>query len=330
MSTTPETREMSMREVIAESIHEEMDRDERVFLQGIDVAGRGGTFNLLEGLVDDFGEERVRSTPVSEAAIVGSGLGAAATGMRPIVEIMYSGFMGVAMDQLLNNVSKMKYMFGGEMDLPLTIRTQDTSGFRAGAQHSQSLHHMIAGLPGIKTVCCSTPRDTKGLLKAAIRHDNPVFVFEHAGCYNRSGEVPVDEDFTLPIGEAAVERPGEDVTVVATHIQLWNALKAADRLEGDGVSVEVVSPRTFNPLDVETIAESARKTGRVVVVDESPLRMGTQSDLAAEIMEHAFFDLDFPVQRIGVNNVPIPFSPPLEDEVIPQTDDIVEAVKKLT
>lgn len=326
---TYETVEKTMRDVIAETMHEEMARDDDVFLQGIDVGGRGGTFDLLKGLVEEFGVERVRSTPVSEAAIVGSGLGAAATGMRPVVEIMYSGFMGVGMDQLLNNVSKMRYMFGGKLDLPLTIRTQDTSGFNAGAQHSQSLHHMIAGLPGIKTVCCSTPRDTKGLLKSAIRHDDPVFIFEHAACYNRSGEVPVDEDFVIPIGEAAVEREGEDVTVVATHIQLWNALEVADRLADDGVSVEVVSPRSFDPLDVETLAESARKTGRVVVVDESPLRVGTQSDLAAEITEAAFFDLDFPVQRVGVENVPIPFSPPLEEAVIPQPDDIETTVRKL-
>jgi pyruvate dehydrogenase E1 component beta subunit len=324
---TAETTELSVREAIRRAMYEEMDRDERVFLQGIDVASRGGVFELLPGLADEFGEERVRNTPISEAAVVGTGLGAAATGMRPVVEIMYSGFLGVPMDQLLNQVAKMRYMFGGDLSLPLTIRTQNTSGYRAAAQHSQSLHNLIAAIPGIRVVCTSTPADALGLLKAAIRHDDPVLVFEHAGTYNRSGPVP-ESEYTLPLGEAAVERDGEDVTVVATGRQLWNALEAADRLDGE-VDVEVVSPRSFSPLDVDTIAASARKTGRCVVVDETPLRMGSQSDLAALIAEEAFFDLDFPVQRIGVDDVPIPFSPPLEDEVIPGVDDIVAEARRL-
>ena len=330
MSTTAmETEELSVREVVEQTMAEEMERDESVFLQGIDVAGRGGEADLGAGLVDQFGEERVRNTPISEVAIVGTGLGAAATGMRPIVEVMYSGFLGVPGDQILNQVAKMRYMFGGKLDIPLTIRTHNTMGHRAGAQHSQSLHNWMAAIPGIKVVNVSTPRDTKGLLKSAIRSNDPVVVFEHSGIYNRKGEVPVDPDFTLPIGEAAVEREGEDVTVVATQVQIWNALEAAEQVADDGVSVEVVSPRTFAPLDVDTIVESVRKTGRCVVVDETPLRMGSQGDIAAEIHEEAFFDLDFPVQRVGVPNVPIPFSPPLEDEVVPGTDDIVEKIEML-
>ncbi len=326
--TATATQELTVREVISQTIAEEMERDERVFVQGIDVAGRGGTFNTLEGLDEQFGRDRVRNTPISEVAIVGSGLGAAATGMRPIVEVMYSGFLGVPGDQLLNQVAKMRYMFGGKLDLPLTIRTQNTMGYQAAAQHSQALHNWVAAIPGIKVVCTSTPEDTKGLLRAAIRHDDPVMVFEHSGTYNRSGEVPTEE-YELPIGEAAVERAGEDVTVVATQVQLWNALEAAERLADEGISVEVVSPRTIDPLDVETIADSVKKTGRCVVADDTALQFGTQSEIAARVSEEAFFDLDFPVQRIGVPNVPIPFSPPLEEEVVPDTDDIVDAVQTL-
>jgi pyruvate dehydrogenase E1 component beta subunit len=201
-------------------------------------------------------------------------------------------------------------------------------GANAAAQHSQALHHWIAAIPGIKVVCVSTPEDTKGLLTAAVRSDDPVVVFEHGSVYNRSGPVPTG-DYVVPIGEAAVERTGEDVTVVATQKQLWNALDAAERLASEGVSVEVVSPRTISPLDTETIAASARKTGRCVVVDETPLRYGTQSQLSASITEEAFFDLDFPVQRIGVDNVPTPFSPTLEDEILPDTDEIVDTVRGL-
>jgi pyruvate dehydrogenase E1 component beta subunit len=328
MSTTATSEERTVRETINRTLAAEMERDDRVYIQGIDVAGRGGTSNILKGLDDQFGTERVRNTPISEAAMVGSGLGAAATGMRPVVEVMYCGFLGVAGDQLLNQVAKMRYMFGGKLDLPLTIRTKNVMGANAAAQHSQALHHWIAAIPGIKVVCVSTPEDTKGLLTAAVRSDDPVVVFEHGSVYNRSGPVPTG-DYVVPIGEAAVERTGEDVTVVATQKQLWNALDAAERLASEGVSVEVVSPRTISPLDTETIAASARKTGRCVVVDETPLRYGTQSQLSASITEEAFFDLDFPVQRIGVDNVPTPFSPTLEDEILPDTDEIVDTVRGL-
>ncbi|MEF8842898.1 MAG: alpha-ketoacid dehydrogenase subunit beta [Haloarculaceae archaeon] len=324
---TADTEEITVREAIRETLHEEMGADERVFVQGIDVAGRGGTFGVLEGLTEEYGTERVRNTPISEVAIVGSGLGAAMTGMRPVVEVMYSGFLGVPMDQLLNQVAKLRYMTDGSVDIPLTIRTQNTSGFRAAAQHSQALHQVFMAIPGIKVVCVSTPKDAKGLLRSAIRHDDPVIVFEHAGVYNRSGEAPTGEH-EIPIGEAAVEREGEDVTVVATQVQIWNALEAAEELAGE-VDVEVVSPRTFDPLDVDTIAASVRKTGRCVVADETPLRAGTQSELAAVLQEECFFDLDFPVQRVGVEDVPVPFSPTLEDEVVPGTEDLLAAVRRL-
>lgn len=318
----------SVRAAIRDTLHEEMERDESVFLQGIDVAGRGGTFGVLEGLVEEFGEERIRNTPISEVAVIGSALGAAMTGMRPVAEIMYSGFLGVPMDQLLNQVAKLRYMTDGGVSIPLTIRTQNTAGFNAAAQHSQALHHLFMAIPGIKVVAVSTPRDAAGLLRSAIRHDDPVLVFEHAGVYNREGPA-AEPGLEIPIGEASVEREGDDVTVIATQMQLWNALDAADELAENGVDVEVVSPRTFDPLDVETLAESVRKTGRAVVVDETPLTGGTQSHLATVLTEEAFFDLDFPVQRVGVENVPVPYSPPLEDEVIPSSDDIVDAVTRL-
>ncbi|MFB6201023.1 MAG: alpha-ketoacid dehydrogenase subunit beta [Halorhabdus sp.] len=327
-ATTTGTEEMAVRDVINQTLAEEMERDDRVYIQGVDVAGRGGTSNILEGLDDRFGTDRVRNTPISEIAMVGSGLGAAATGMRPVVEVMYCGFLGVAGDQLLNQVAKMRYMFGGKLDIPLVIRTKNVMGANAAAQHSQSLHHWMAAIPGLKVVCISTPEDTKGLLKAAVRSDDPILLFEHGGVYNKSEPVPTEE-YVYEIGTAAVEREGEDVTVVATQQQLWNAFEAANEVADDGVSVEIVSPRTISPLDTDTIVESVRKTGRCLVVDESPLSYGSQSHIAAKIHEEAFFDLDFPVQRLGVPDVPTPFSPSLEDEIVPDTDDIVTEIRKL-
>ena len=328
MSQTGETEELTVRDVINQTIREEMRSDEDIFIQGIDVYGRGGSFSVLKGIDEEFGRERVRNTPISEVAIVGGGLGAAATGKRPVVEVMYGAFLGVAGDMLINQVPKMRYMFGGELDLPLTIRTKNVMGQNAGAQHSQALHHLISAITGFKVVCISTPEDAKGLYKAAIRSDDPVLVFEHGSVYAKSGEVPTEE-YVYELGEAGIEREGEDVTVVATQQQLWFALDAAEKLADEGISVEVVSPRTFNPLDTDTIIESAKKTGRCVVVDETPLSYGTQSHISSVIAEEGFFDLDFPVQTLGVDDVPIPFSPPLEDEVMPKTADIEEAIRSL-
>jgi pyruvate dehydrogenase E1 component beta subunit len=326
---TGNTQELTVRDTINQTLAEEMERDEHVYIQGIDVAGRGGTSSVLKGLDEEFGTDRVLNTPISEVAMVGSGLGAAATGMRPVVEVMYAGFLGVAGDQLLNQVAKMRYMFGGKLDLPLTIRSKNHMGARAAAQHSQALHHWLAAIPGLKVVCISTPEDAKGLMKAAVRSNDPVIVFEHGNNYTRSGPVPTDE-YVHEIGTATVERAGSDVTVVATQVQLWNALEAAEQLASEGISVEVVNPRTISPLDTETIAESVRKTGRCLVVDETPLSYGVQSHIGMEISQEAFFSLDFPVQRLGVDDVPTPFSPPLEDEVVPDTADIVEGILELT
>lgn len=324
---TGETEEISVTEALQQAMHEEMARDEDVFLQGIDVADRGGSFSVSEGLLDEFGPERVRDTPISEAAIVGTGLGAAAAGMRPVVEIMYSDFMGIAFDQIMNNVGLMRYMFGGKLDLPLTIRTVDGGGFSAAAQHSKTLHSLAMHLPGIRVVCASTPYDAKGLLKESIRHDDPVFFFEHANVFNRKGEVPTEE-YTVPLGEAAVVREGSDVTVVATQAMLYEAFDAAEELAGD-IDVEIISPRTLDPLDIDTIADSVDKTGRAVVVDEPTLSASAQSEIVAQINEEAFWRLDAPIKRLGVPNVPIPFSPPLEQEVIPDSDDVVAEIRSL-
>jgi pyruvate dehydrogenase E1 component beta subunit len=322
-----ETTEMSVTEALRSAMFEEMGRDETVFVQGIDVADRGGSFSVTEGLLDEFGPDRDRDTPISESAIVGTGLGAAATGVRPVVEIMYSDFMGVAMDQILNNVGLMRYMFGGKIELPLTIRTVDGGGFSAAAQHSKTLHSLAMHLPGIRVVCVSTPYDAKGLLKASIRHDDPVFFFEHANVFNRKGEVPTEE-YTIPLGEAAVVREGADVTVVATQAMLYEAFDAAEAL-AEEIDVETVSPRTLDPLDIETIGERVDKTGRAVVVDEPTTNASAQSEIVAQINEEAFWRLDAPIKRLGVPNVPIPFSPPLEQEVIPDSDDIEAEIRSL-
>lgn len=330
-TVTPETaeatREVSVTEALREAVDEEMERDEDVFVQGIDVADRGGSFSVTEGMLEKYGPARVRDTPISESAIVGTGLGAAAAGMRPIVEIMYSDFMGVAFDQIMNQVALMRYMFGGKLDVPLTIRTADGGGFSAAAQHSKALHALAMHLPGIRVVCASTPYDAKGLLKSAIRHDDPVFFFEHVNIYNKKAEIP-DEEYTIPLGQAAIEREGEDATVVATQAMLYEALDAAETL-ADDIDVEVVSPRTMDPLDIDTIAASVEKTGRALVVDETALAAGAQSEIVAQINEEAFWRLDAPIKRLGVPDVPIPFSPPLEAEVIPDADDVVAEVRSL-
>lgn len=320
-----ETTEQTVTEALRETIFEEMERDPDVFIQGIDVADRGGSFSVTEGLLDEFGPERVRDTPISESAIVGTGLGAAAAGLRPIVEIMYSDFMGVAFDQIMNQVGLMRYMFGGKLDIPLTIRSADGGGFSAAAQHSKSLHSLAMHLPGIRVVCVSTPYDAKGLLRSAIRSNDPIFFFEHVNVYNKKGPVPRD-DYTIPLGEAAILREGEDVTVVATQALLYEAFDAAAALE-DEIDVEIISPQTLDPLDIETIAASVDKTGRAVVVDETALMAGAQSEIVAQINEAAFWRLDAPIRRVGVPNTPIPFSPPLEREIIPDASDIEAEIR---
>lgn len=320
--------ERSMRDAINEALVEELERDESTYLIGEDIGKPGGSFGVTQGLYEEFDEGRIIDTPISEAAIVGSSAGAALLGSRPVAEIMYADFMGLAVDQVMNQAGLFKYMFGGDVTVPMTVRTVNGgSGFNAAAQHSKSLHGLFMHMPGVRVVLANTPYDAKGLLKNAIRCDDPVIFFEHMELYNREEEVP-EKSYTLPLGEAEVEREGDDVTVVATQLMLHHTLDIADSLAGD-ISIEVVSPRTLKPLDRETLAESAKKTGRVVVADESVVQNGPASYIAECIEEDAFYHLEAPIEVVGVDDTPIPFSPPLADAVVPDEQDIEDAIRGL-
>jgi pyruvate/2-oxoglutarate/acetoin dehydrogenase E1 component len=323
-----QTETMTVREAIRQALREEMDRDDDVYMMGEDIGDMGGVLAVTGDLVDEFGEERVRDTPISEAGFVGAATGAAATGTRPVVEIMFSDFMGVSMEQIMNQMAKMRYMFGGKTEMPVTVRTTEGGGMGAASQHSGTVHAWIAHFPGLKAVAPGDAASAKGLTKAAIRSDDPVFVFENKMIYEQSGEVPTDPDFTVPIGEAAVKREGSDVTVVATQRLVAESLDLAEDLAGD-VSVEVVDPQSLYPLDTDTIVESVEKTGRLVVADESPLSYGIHAEVATRAMENAFFSLDAPIQRVGTPDTHIPFSPPLEDEVVPDADDVRAAIDRI-
>jgi pyruvate dehydrogenase E1 component beta subunit len=322
------TRELTLSQAVNEALAEELRRDPTVFLIGEDVAEAGHPFKVLAGLVEEFGPERVIDSPISEAGISGLGLGAAITGMRPVVDIMFGDFLTLIMDQVVNQAAKIHYMSGGSLKAPLTIRTTLGATRRSGAQHSQSLHAWVAHVPGLKVCLPSTPADAKGLLKSAIRDDNPVIVFEDKMMYTAKGPVP-DGEHLVPLGLADVKRGGDDVTVVATSSMVPVALVAADELERDGISVEVVDPRTIAPLDRATLVASARKTGRVVVVDEGHRSYGASAELAAVIGEEAFWHLDAPVVRVAAMDVPIPFSPVLEDETVPTPERVADAVLRL-
>lgn len=334
MSTQPEnvsaesTESMTVREAIREGLREELSTDDEVFVMGEDVGQYGGVLDVTDGLWEQFGDERVRDTPISEAGFVGAGIGAAATGSRPVVEVMFSDFLGVASEQIMNQMAKMRYMFGGKIEMPITIRTTEGGGMGAASQHSGTPHTWFAHFPGLKAVTPGTPAAAKGLLKSAIRSDDPVFFFENKMMYEQSGEVPTDPDFTLPIGEANVEREGEDVTVVATQRLVGESVDVADDLSGD-VSVEVIDLRSLYPLDTETLTESIRKTGRMVVADESPLSYGVHAEVMARMVEEEFFSLDAPLQRVGVPDTHIPFSTPLEQEVVPDGADVREAINRV-
>ena len=302
-------REITYAEAIREALREEMKRDERVYIIGEDVGRFGGCFGVTKGLWEEFGGERVKDTPISETAIIGSSVGAAATGMRPVPEIMFCDFMGVAMDEITNQAAKMRYMFGGKVKLPMVVRTPVGGGLSAAAQHSQSLEAWFTHLPGLKVVMPSTPYDAKGLLKAAIRDDNPVIFLEHKMLYGVKGEVP-EEEYIVPLGVADVKREGKDITIIATSMMVHKSLEAAKELEKEGISVEVIDPRTLYPLDEEKILESVKKTHRAIVVHEAVERSGFGGEIVAIIMEKAFEYLDAPVKRVCAINTPIPFSPP--------------------
>ena len=322
-------REITQSQAVNEALREELRRDPTVFVLGEDVAEAGTPFKVLSGLVEEFGPGRVIDSPISEPGITGVGLGAAMTGMRPVVDIMFGDFLTLIMDQLANQAAKIHYMSGGRLKAPLTVRTTLGATRRSGAQHSQSLHAWVAHIPGLKVALPATPADAKGLLKAAIRDDNPVVVFEDKMNFATKGQVPDDEDFVLPLGVADVKRVGEDITLVATSSMVYVALEAADLLAADGISAEVVDPRTLVPLDRAAIVGSARKTGRAIVIDEGHQSYGASAELAAVIAEGAFWDLEAPVRRAGALDVPIPFSPVLEDLTVPTGESVYELARQL-
>ena len=321
-------RELTFAQAVREALAEEMRRDPTVCIIGEDVAEAGTPFKVLSGLVEEFGKERVIDTPISEAGFTGVGVGAAMTGMRPVVDIMFGDFLTLTMDQMVNQAAKVHYMSGGKWKVPMVLRTTLGATRRSAAQHSQSLHAWMSHVPGLKVVLPSTPYDAKGLLKTAIRDDNPVVFFEDKMMYKLKGAVP-EEDYTIPFGEADVKREGTDITLVATSSMVQVALGAANLLEESGISAEVVDPRTTWPLDEKTLIESAKKTSRAIVLDEGYSRYGVTAEIAAVIAAGAFYNLEAPVKRMGAMPVPIPFSPPLEDMTVPTEESVFLAAREL-
>jgi pyruvate dehydrogenase E1 component beta subunit len=325
---TKTSRKLTFGQAVREALAEEMRRDPTVFIMGEDVAEAGTPFKVLSGLVEEFGTERVMDTPISEAGFTGMGVGAAMTGMRPVVDIMFGDFLGLVMDQIANQAAKIHYMSGGTLKAPLVIRTTLGATRRSAAQHSQSLHAWPSHIPGLKVVLPSTPADAKGLLKAAIRDDSPVVFFEDKMGYALKGDVP-EGDYVLELGKADVKREGEDITIVATSSMVLVALEAAELLAADGISAEVVDPRTTVPLDVEALIRSAKKTSRAIVVDEGYQRYGVTAEIAAVISDGAFYYLDAPVKRMGAMDVPVPFSPVLEDLTVPTAAAVAAEARRL-
>jgi pyruvate/2-oxoglutarate/acetoin dehydrogenase E1 component len=323
-----QVREITFAQAVNEALAEELRRDPTVFLIGEDVGEAGTPFKVLSGLIEEFGPERVLDSPISEPGITGIGVGAAMTGMRPVVDIMFGDFMALVMDQLGNQAAKIHYMSGGKLKVPMVVRTTLGATRRSAAQHSQSLHAWFSHVPGLKVALPSTPFDAKGLLKSAIRDDSPVVVFEDKMMYQAKGPVPEGE-YVVPLGIADVKREGGDITLVGTSSMVEVALEAADRLDGDGISAEVIDPRTTFPLDKKTLVESAKKTGRVVVIDEGYERYGVTAELASVIAEGAFYHLDAPLRRMGAMDVPIPFSPVLEDLTVPTAETVATAAREL-
>ncbi|MGO4890546.1 alpha-ketoacid dehydrogenase subunit beta [Anaerobacillus sp. MEB173] len=322
-------REITYLEAIRESMSQEMRSNEDVFIMGEDIGIYGGAFGLTNGMIEEFGPERVRNTPISESAISGCAVGAAMTGMRPILEIQFSDFIVIAMDNIVNQAAKMRYMFGGKAKVPMVVRLPSGSGAGFAAQHSQSLEAWMAHIPGLKIVQPSTAYDAKGLMKAAINDDNPVLFYEHKMLYNTKNEVP-EEEYEIPLGKADIKKEGSDITIVSTAMMVSRSLEAAAELEKEGISVEVIDPRTLVPLDTETILESVKKTSRVLVAYEAVKRGGYGAEIASMIAESEIFDyLDAPIRRLGGVPTPIPYNPELEKAAVPQVQDIIEECRTL-
>ncbi len=319
-------RKITLSQAVNEAIAEEMRRDETVFLMGEDVAEAGTPFKVLSGLVEEFGTERIIDTPISEPGFMGMAVGAAMTGSRPIVDLMFGDFIFLVMDQLCNQAAKTHYMSGGKLNVPLVLRTNLGATRRSAAQHSQSLHALVAHIPGLKVALPSSAYEAKGLMKTAIRDQNPVVIFEDKLMYQKKAEVP-EEEYLIPFGEANILRQGEDITVIATSSMVQLAMAAAEILAAEGISLEVIDPRTIVPLDEETFIRSAQKTSRAIVIDEGHRSFGVTGEIASRIAEKAFYYLDSPVQRIAAMNVPVPFSPALEDMTVPTVQDIVERAR---
>jgi acetoin:2,6-dichlorophenolindophenol oxidoreductase subunit beta len=321
-------REITLSKAVNEAISEEMRRDPTVFVMGEDVAEAGTPFKVLSGLVEEFGRERVMDTPISEPGFMGIAVGAALTGLRPIVDLMFGDFLFLVMDQLCNQAAKTHYMSGGKLNVPLVLRTNLGATRRSAAQHSQSLHALVAHIPGIKVAMPSSAYEAKGLMKTAIRDNNPVVIFEDKLMYQEKAQVP-EEEYLIPFGTAGVLREGSDVTLIATSSMVQVASKAADILAAERISAEVIDPRTLVPLDEKTLLKSAQKTSRVIIVDEGHQSFGVTAEIASRINEKAFYHLDAPVQRMGAMDVPVPFSPVLEDLTVPNPDRVVARARAL-
>lgn len=320
-------RQLSCTQAMYEALEEEMHRDETVFIIGEDLVAHGGIFGQFTGLPETF-PGRIIDTPISETCLVGGGVGAALTGMRPVVDMHFADFVTTAMDEIVNQMAKIRYMLGGQVKIPMVLWAPDGGGLSAAAQHSQSLESWFVHVPGLKVIVPSEPADVKGLLKAAIRDDDPVIFFQHKRLFAQTGPVP-DGEYIIPIGRADVKRPGRDITVLTYSRMTYYSIEAAARLSEEGIDTEVVDLRTLKPLDFEAITQSVKKTHNVLIVHEACLTGGFGAELAARIGEHLFDELDAPVTRIGARDVPVPFSPVLENSVLPQVDDIVDGIKKV-
>jgi pyruvate dehydrogenase E1 component beta subunit len=319
---------ITIREAISQALIEEMERDERVFILGQEVGVWGGTYAVTKGFYDRFGPERVRDTPIAEAAIVGAAIGSAMTGLRPVAELMTINFAFAAMDHIVNQTAKLRYMFGGQFTLPMVIRAPGGGGRQLGATHSQTPDAVFAHFPGLKVVAPGTPEDAKGLLKAAIRSDDPILFIEHATLYQTRGEIP-EGDYTIPIGKSKIQRPGSDVTIVTYSKMLDFSNRAAEQLEKEGIDVEIVDLRSLRPLDMDPVLESFRKTNRAVIVEEGWRSYGVGAEVAARIYEEAFDYVDAPIKRVAQKEVPLPYNRNLEQMALPQIEDIVNAVKEV-
>ena len=319
---------ITMREAISKALWEEMERDSKVFILGEEVGVWGGSYAVTKGFYDHFGPERVRDTPIAEATIIGAAIGAAMTGLRPVAEIMTINFAFSAMDHIVNQAAKLHYMFGGQFTLPMVIRTVGGGGRQLGATHSQSPDAVFAHFPGLKVVAPGTPEDAKGLLKTAIRSDDPILFIEHATLYQLRGEVP-DGDYSTPIGKSRIYRPGRDVTIVTYSKMLETSSKAAEQLAQEGIEAEIVDLRTLRPLDMEPVLESFKKTNRAVIVEEGWRSFGVGSEVAARIYEEAFDYVDAPIQRVAQKEVPLPYNRTLEQMALPQVEDVIRAVKEV-